>query len=68
VRRIYCFRASCELPPNFNLGMLPDWLRWEANWQGYKISTVPEVASVANVLGILSVEVDISPGWKHGGF
>ena len=47
----------------FDRQQLPDWLSLEANWQGYKISTIPWIAEVAQVLGILDLEADTPEGW-----
>ncbi len=54
--KIYCFRASYELSTKFNPSRVPDWLCLEADWQGYKIYTLPWVADVARVLGALEIE------------
>lgn len=54
--QIYCFRADYQLSKTFNERTLPDWLSLEADWQGYKISTIPWVADVAKVLGNLEFE------------
>lgn len=59
---IYCFRAEYHNSTNFNKQQVPDWLSLEVNWQGYRICTVPWVADVARVLGILEVE-DTPEGW-----
>lgn len=53
--QIYCFRATWELSNKFDLNIFPDWLRVETDWQGYKISTVPWIADVAQVMGILNI-------------
>ncbi|WP_368665960.1 hypothetical protein [Aphanothece sacrum] len=50
---IYCFQADYKASTNFDEHSIPDWLSLEINWQGYCISTVPWVADVARVLGIL---------------
>lgn len=55
---IYYFQADCQLSQTFDRQQLPDWLSLEANWQGYKISTIPWIAEVAQVLGILDLEAD----------
>jgi hypothetical protein len=52
---IYCFRANYERS-NFNDHEVPDWLQVGANWQGYRIWTVPWIADVARILGNLPVE------------
>ncbi|GAB4285212.1 MAG: hypothetical protein Fur0025_16630 [Oscillatoriaceae cyanobacterium] len=54
--KIYCFRASYELSTKFDPSRVPDWLCLEADWQGYKIYTLPWVADVARVLGALEIE------------
>lgn len=54
--QIYCFRANYHLSTDFDERTIPDWLSLEVDWQGYKISTVPWVADVARVLGLLSIE------------
>ncbi|MCT7950435.1 hypothetical protein NG798_11595 [Ancylothrix sp. C2] len=59
---IYCFRASYE-KSDFDRHSVPDWLTVEADWQGYKISTVPWVAEVAVVLGLLPVEESVE-SWR----
>ena len=59
---IYCFRADYSLSTYFDKDRVPDWLSLEVNWQGYRISTVPWVADVAKVLGILEVE-DTPESW-----
>lgn len=53
---IYCFRATCKLPTNFDSNTIPEWISVESDWQGYKISTVPWIASVAQVIGLLNIE------------
>ncbi len=52
---IYCFRANYE-KSKIDPHSVPDWLTVETDWQGYKISTVPWVAEVAIILGLLPVE------------
>lgn len=59
---IYCFRANYERS-NFNEREIPDWLQVATNWQGYRIWTVPWVADVARVLGILPAENSLE-GWR----
>ena len=59
---IYCFKAAYSLSTYCDKDQVPDWLSLEVNWQGYRISTVPWVADVAKVLGILEVE-DTPEGW-----
>ena len=54
--KIYCFRASYELSANFEQHSLPDWLSLKVDWQGYTLQTIPEVADVARILGILDIE------------
>ena len=53
---MYCFRASWKLSTNFDPQNLPDWLSLDTDWQGYKISTLPWIASVARVVGALEIE------------
>ena len=60
--RIYCFRADCDLSKDFDESQVPDWLSLGANWQGYRISTVPWVADVARSLGLLLIE-DTPEAW-----
>lgn len=59
---IYCFRASYE-KSKFDRYSVPDWLTVEADWQGYMISTVPWVADVAVVLGLLPFELSVE-NWQ----
>ncbi|AFY77284.1 hypothetical protein Ple7327_1942 [Pleurocapsa sp. PCC 7327] len=59
---MHCFRASYELSLDFNHSEVPDWISLGENWQGYRISTVPWIADVARVLGILPIE-DTPEGW-----
>lgn len=54
--KIYCFRANYQLSSYFNESTVPDWLHLDMDWQGYKILTVPEVAEVARILGLLEIE------------
>ncbi|MEL7035935.1 MAG: hypothetical protein AAFO04_10005 [Cyanobacteria bacterium J06592_8] len=61
--KIYCFRASYNSSINLDIKNLPDWLSVTVNWQGYRISTLPWVASVACLMGCLEVQ-DSSLGWK----
>ncbi len=60
--KIYCFRASYELSNDFDQSTVPDWLSLDVNWQGYTISTVPWIADVARLLGVLPIE-DTPEGW-----
>ena len=60
--QIYCFRAAWKLSDKLDLNIIPDWLYVETDWQGYKISTVPWIADVALVMGILDIE-NTSSGW-----
>lgn len=60
--KIYCFLASWERSTDFDDRHVPDWLELGANWQGYRISTVPWIADVARALGLLPVE-DTLEGW-----
>jgi hypothetical protein len=59
---IYCFYADNHLSKWFNLTQFPEWLSVETDWRGYRISTVPWVADVARILGILTVE-DTLEAW-----
>ncbi|NJK37223.1 MAG: hypothetical protein HC835_18580 [Oscillatoriales cyanobacterium RM2_1_1] len=61
--RIYCFRADYGRSPNLHQADFPDWLKVATNWQGYRISTLPWIADVAQVLGILQVE-NTASGWQ----
>lgn len=61
--RIYCFIANYERSAEFDPQAVPEWLSLEANWQGYRISTVPWVAEVAKVLDILPLAEDTPEGW-----
>ena len=61
--QIYCFRADYDLSNDFDESKIPDWLSLDVNWQGYRISTVPWVADVARVLGLLSIEGDTPEAW-----
>ncbi len=54
--KIYCFQADYQASTNFDETRIPDWLSLNVNWQGYCISTVPWVADVARILGILPIE------------
>jgi hypothetical protein len=54
--QIYCFQANYVASSEFNRQTIPAWLSLETNWQGYRIHTVPWVADVARVLGLLSIE------------
>ncbi|MGB3240599.1 MAG: hypothetical protein WBB29_20070 [Geitlerinemataceae cyanobacterium] len=54
--KIYCFLASWERSTDFDSRHVPDWLELGVNWQGYRISTVPWVADVARVMGLLPIE------------
>lgn len=60
--KIYCFRANYELSTDFDDRAVPQWLCARANWQGYAISTIPWIADVVKVLGILEVE-GTPEGW-----
>ncbi len=60
--RIYCFQADYRASTQFDENRVPDWLSLEVHWQGYCISTVPWVADVARVLGILPIE-DTPEAW-----
>ena len=59
---IYCFRATCKSETKFDTNMIPEWICVETNWQGYKISTVPWIADVAQAIGILNIE-NTPYGW-----
>jgi hypothetical protein len=60
--KIYCFLANWERSADFDNLRVPDWLELGVNWQGYRISTVPWVADVARVMGLLPIE-DTLEGW-----
>jgi hypothetical protein len=60
--QIFCFRANYP-SKNFDENFSPDWLTVTTNWQGYRISTVPWIADVARILGLLDVE-DTPEAWK----
>ncbi len=60
--QIYCFRATWKSSNQFNINLIPDWLCVETDWQGYKIATVPWIADVAIVMGILNIE-NTTSGW-----
>ena len=61
--RIYCFQADYLASQQFNPQEIPAWLSLEVNWQGYRIHTLPWVADVARVLGLLAIE-DTPQGWQ----
>jgi hypothetical protein len=61
--KIYCFRASYQRSTQITPQTLPDWISVSVNWQGYRISTNPWIASVAQVLGTLELE-DTALGWQ----
>lgn len=63
--QIHCFRASYERSTNFNEQNLPCWLCLRADWQGYKLWTVPEVVDVARLLGALEIEDSPSEWISH---
>lgn len=63
LKQIYYFQADWNLSNDFDKHQVPDWLSLEVNWQGYKISTLPWVAEVAQVLGILHLEEDTPKSW-----
>jgi hypothetical protein len=65
INKIYCFRANYELSTKFEECLAPAWLSLETDSQGYKISTIPEVASVARVLGNLEIEEDTADEWIY---
>ena len=60
---IYCFRADLDLSKNFDRTQLPDWLSLDENWRGYNISTLPWIADVAKILGLLHIEEDTTEAW-----
>jgi hypothetical protein len=62
-KQIYYFRADWKLSHTFNKHQVPDWLSLEVNWQGYKISTIPWIAEVAQLLGILTLQEDTPESW-----
>jgi hypothetical protein len=53
--KMYCFRAEWKDSQKFEQQSVPDWICLDADWQGYKIATIPEVADVAEILGILQI-------------
>jgi hypothetical protein len=53
--QIYCFQADYLASQQFNPQEIPAWLSLEVNWQGYQIHTLPWVADVARVLGLLAI-------------
>ncbi len=59
---IYCFRATWKSETKFDINAMPEWMCVETDWQGYKISTVPWVADVAQAIGILNIE-NTPYGW-----
>jgi hypothetical protein len=61
--KIYCFRANYQSSTSFNPSNIPDWLCLDANWQGYRISTLPWIADVARLLGILPLEENTLEAW-----
>jgi len=61
--RIHCFRANYDLSTEFDRTKLPEWLSVDENWQGYSISTLPWIADVAKVLGLLHFEEDTPEAW-----
>lgn len=60
---IYCFRADYDLSRNFDRASIPDWLSIDVNWRGYNISTLPWIADVAKVLGLLPLAEDTPEAW-----
>jgi hypothetical protein len=60
---IYCFYADYQISKPLKHTHYPDWLTVETNWQGYRITTVPWVADVARLLGILPID-DTQEGWQ----
>lgn len=62
--KIYCFRADYYKSKTFDQSQVPEWLTLDVNWQGYRISTVPWVADVARILGLITIE-DTTEDWKQ---
>ncbi|WP_107671036.1 hypothetical protein [Cyanothece sp. BG0011] len=62
--KIYCFHADYRASTQFDAHQVPDWLSLEVHWKGYCISTVPWVADVARVLGVLPVD-DTPEAWMN---
>jgi hypothetical protein len=60
---IYCFHANYEKSKGFNRHAVPEWLTLAESWQGYRISTLPWIADVAKVLGLLQVD-DTPESWR----
>ena len=60
--QMYCFRANWKHSAEFDEGNVPHWLCVGADWQGYTLYTVPEVADVARILGALEIE-DTPSDW-----
>lgn len=60
--QIYCFCANYERSQTFDRDRAPDWLEVRANWQGYRISTLPWIADVARTLGLLPLP-DTPEAW-----
>ncbi|MGK7945382.1 MAG: hypothetical protein AB4058_13015 [Microcystaceae cyanobacterium] len=60
---IHCFYADSQVSSASNSFHYPDWLSIETNWQGYRIATIPWVADVARLLGILPID-DTPEGWQ----
>ncbi|MBP0000132.1 MAG: hypothetical protein J7641_14235 [Cyanobacteria bacterium SID2] len=61
--QIYCFRAEVMRSSQFAEMEMPDWLEVRANWQGYRIATLPWIADVARAIGLLSFE-DTPDAWR----
>ncbi len=59
---IYCFRANYLLSQGLDSFQVPEWLSLDTNWQGYRISTLPWIADVARILGLLPYE-DTPEDW-----
>ncbi len=60
---IYCFYADYQESEPLNKAKVPEWLNIEANWRGYRIMTLPWIADVASILGLLTFE-NTQEAWK----
>lgn len=54
--KMYCFRADYNASAAVEENHIPEWLSLNVNWQGYRISTLPWIADVARILGVLPIE------------
>ncbi len=59
---VYYFYADYKTSKPLNCHQIPDWLTLETNWQGYRITTLPWIADVARLLGLLAIE-DTPEAW-----